>query len=156
MTEGTPVAASARRSSGTWPITDLTRTAIDDQGTPSCRWARRSASATTVASWLALEAMTTRIVPAGTDGRGRRSRWPPGGRAPPGDRAAGTLAGGPAAAGGAGSLAAIRRDAASKADPLRRHVPRAMIRAGWSSGARNRSGKRMIALTSAPRKAYIA
>jgi hypothetical protein len=169
---GTPVAASARRSNGTWPMTDLTRTAIDDQGTPSCRWARRSASATTVASWLALEAMTTRSVPAGTEGSGRRSRWPPGGRALPGGRDAGTVAGWPGAAGsppagsraggrraagtaagGAGSLAAIRRDAASRAGPLRRQVPSAMIRAGWSSGVRNRSGNRMIALTSAPRNA---
>src|SRR5262252_2856438 len=111
-------------------MTDLTRTAIDDHGTPSCRWARRSASATTLASWLALEAMTTRSVPAGADGSGRRSRWAPGGRARPAGPDAGAVAGSPdpagspaagaraagrraagTAAGGAGSLAAIRRDA---------------------------------------------
>jgi len=58
-----------------------------------------------------------------------------------------------AAAGGAGSLAATRRDAASRAVPLRRQVPSAMTAAGRPTGVRNRSGKRMIAPTSAPRNA---
>jgi hypothetical protein len=47
----------------------------------------------------------------------------------------------------------MRREAASRAGPLRRQVRSAMTFAGRSSGVRNRSGKRIIALTSAPRNA---
>ena len=54
---GTPAAARARCSTGTWRVADRTSTAMDDQASPSIRCARRSVSAITAASWLALAAI---------------------------------------------------------------------------------------------------
>ena len=53
----------------------------------------------------------------------------------------------------AGSLRAIRRDAASSTGPLRRQVRSATIGADVPSGPRNLSGKLVRTRTSAPRKA---
>ena len=50
---------------------------MDDQGTPSARWARRSVSATSAASWVELSATRMRTSPAGAPGTGTRSRWLP-------------------------------------------------------------------------------
>ena len=47
---GTPAPASARCRAGTWRTAERTSTAIDDQGTPSIRCARRSVSAMRAAS----------------------------------------------------------------------------------------------------------
>ena len=71
---GTLAAVSARRSSGTCLVAERTRTAIDDQGTPSARWARRSVSATSAASWVELSATRMRTSPGGASGTGTRSR----------------------------------------------------------------------------------
>ena len=73
-TAGTPPVASARRSSGTCCTADRTRTAIADQGTPSTRCARRSVSAMTAASWLALAATSTRTEPGAAPASGISSR----------------------------------------------------------------------------------
>ena len=97
---GIPAAVSARRSSGTCRAADRTRTAIEDQGTPSARWARRSVSATRAASWVELSAMRMRTSP-GAGFPAIRSRWPMGPR---------------------GSRRATRREAASRTGPLRRQV----------------------------------
>ena len=74
---GTPAVARARCSSGTWRAADRTSTAMDDQGTPSIRWARRRVSAITAASWLALAAVDDphRAADSGP-ASGTRSRWP--------------------------------------------------------------------------------
>ena len=132
---GTFAAVSARRSSGTCLVAERTRTAMDDQGTPSARWARRSVSATSAASWVELSATRMRTSPAGAPGTGTRSRWLP------------------RAAGAAGSRRATRRDAASRTGPLRRQARSATTGAGWPSAVRNRSGNSVSARTSAPRKA---
>ena len=130
---------------------------MEDQGRPSTRCPRRRVSAMTAASWLALDATRIRTAPGSAPASGSRSRWP----RPGGSDAGDTWDGGrgnaspsegdrPAAA---GSRAATRREAASSTGPLRRQVRRAMTLAAWSSGVRNRSGKRPIACTSAPRNA---
>ena len=135
---GTPDAVSARRSSGTCRVAERTRIAIDDHGTPPARCARRSVSAMSAASWLALSATTIRTSPGAAPGTLASSRW-----------AACTAW--PAVA--AGSRCAMRREAASSNGPLRRLVPSATTGAGLPSAARNRSGNSVMARTSAPRKA---
>ena len=135
---GTLAAVSARRSSGTCRVAERTRTAMLDQGTPSARWARRSVSATSAASWVELSATRMRVSPGGLSGVGTSSRW----------RAWAALA-----PGAAGSRRATRRDAASRSRPLRRQVRSATTGAGWPSAVRNRSGNSVSARTSAPRNA---
>ena len=135
---GTPEAVRARRSSGTWRVAERTRIAIDDHGTPPDRCARRSVSAMTAASWLALSATMTLTAPGAAPGRAARSRWP-------------AWTAWPAVA--AGRRWAIRREAAMRTGPLRRLVPSATTGAGRPSAARNRSGNSVMARTSAPRNA---
>ena len=136
---GTPAAARARCSKGTCRAADRTSTAIDDQLTPSIRCARRSVSAITAASWVALAAIITRTVPGSVPGPAASSRCP-------------VSAFGAWVPSAPGSLRATRRDAASRTGPLRRLVRSAITCAGRPSGARKRSAKRMIARVSAPRK----
>ncbi len=116
---------------------------MDDQGMPSTRCARRRVSAITAASWMALEATRIRTDPGSALASGSRSRRPRPAcseRGRPGD-------------GPTGNRVATRREAASSTGPLRRQVRSAMTLARWSSGVLNRSGKRPIACTSAPRNA---
>ena len=125
------------------------------QGTPSTRCARRSVSAMTAASWLALAATRIRTVPGSAVASGRRSRWArpalaapadlrrPTARAPAPGRAAadryrtGRLTGLLRQGG-----AATRREAASSTGPLRGRCAARRCWPGRSSGVRNRLGKR--------------
>ena len=123
-TAGTPPVASARRSSGTCRTADRTRTAIDDHGTPSTKWARRSVSAMTAASWLALDAMSTRAVPAVAVASGIRSRCPgraPAGPAPCGRRPAGQPPAGRRLLAGALLASLLRAAGARAGDQPGRH-----------------------------------
>ena len=135
---GTPAAARARCSTGTWRVAERTRTAMDDQASPSMRCARRSTSAIAVASWFAVAAMMTRAVPGSAPGRGTSARWL-------------RSVSGLSSAAAAGSRAATRREAASRNGPLRRQVRSAITRAGLPSGARNLEANRLTARVSAPR-----
>ena len=60
MDIGTPAERNARRNAGSANETDRTMTAISDHGTPSKRCARRSRSATAVASFAEDENTCTR------------------------------------------------------------------------------------------------
>ena len=89
---------------------------MSGQGTPSARWARRSVSATSAASWVELSAIRMLISPGGLSGTGTSSRC---------------LAWAALAPGAAGRRRATRREAASRTSPLRRQVRRATTGAGW-------------------------
>ncbi len=63
MANGTPAAASERRSTGSARVAERTTTAMLDHGTPSRRCARRNSSAIQVASCAAVPSTRTRTLP---------------------------------------------------------------------------------------------
>ncbi|RAN96047.1 Platelet binding protein GspB [Micromonospora saelicesensis] len=132
-TVGTPAACSARRKVGSCNAVDRTSTAIRDQGTPSSRWAERSAWASQAASLVAERKVCTSTTPGGASGRGCSRRCAAGPR----------------------SRRPSRAIAASRPGPARYDVVSSTCAAGAPDAVRNRCGNVATPAGSAPRKAYV-